>query len=114
MISGCSDDQTSADIGAGQLGNKKSAGAMTMAFRTAMSKSASMSYKQLLADMRKFLNANGFDQVPQLSSEHFLNLTESFMPQPRPPTVPLSLTLRQGACRGVSIGINYLSLPHGQ
>merc|ERR1712096_386874 len=68
MISGCTDEQTSADIRAGRLGNKRSAGAMTMAFRTAIGRNASASFKQLLVDMRKFLSANGFQQLPQLSS----------------------------------------------
>lgn len=77
MISGCQDNQTSADIAAGALGTKKAAGAMTQAFKHSISKQVSC--HRLLQNMRKFLKKNGYTQIPQMHSEKFVKLDEPFV-----------------------------------
>lgn len=114
MISGCKDTQTSADIGAGSAGNKSPAGAMTTAFKTVITQNATASYHDVLIDMRKFLKSRGFAQVPQLCSEHFLNLTECFMPEVEPPYEAPPPSMRTAQQRAVTIGINYLTLWPGR
>jgi hypothetical protein len=77
MISGCKDSQTSADVSAGSLGVQKAAGAMTTAFRHTVNQS--ISCHDLLINMRSYLKRNGFDQVPQMSSDKFVQLDCSFI-----------------------------------
>merc|ERR1719217_450201 len=76
MISGCQDNQTSADIAAGTLGTKKPAGAMTQAFKNSITKDVSC--HRLLQNMRKFLKKNGYTQIPQMHSEKFIKLDQPF------------------------------------
>lgn len=113
MVSGCRDSQTSADIQAGAAGNDQAAGAMTTAFLNVMRKSPELSFHQVLFEMRRFLKERGYQQVPQLSSEHFLNLTECFMPEARKPETGPLPSLRPPARRALSVGINYTCLPRG-
>merc|ERR1712217_638410 len=77
MISGCKDSQTSADVQAGSMGAKRAAGAMTTAFRHAIN--PTISCEDLLLEMRRFLKRNGYDQVPQMSSEQFVQLDSPFV-----------------------------------
>lgn len=114
MLSGCRDTQTSADAGVGLAGNTQAAGAMTTAFKLAISRHRDASYHKVLDDMRGFLKSNRFSQVPQLSSEHFLNLGACFMPEADPPDVAPEKPLRPPARKALTIGINYLSLPMGR
>merc|ERR1719498_249836 len=76
MISGCKDTQTSADVGAGSMGVAKAAGAMTTAFRHTVNQS--ISCQDLLTGMRAYLKRNGFDQVPQMSSDNSVQLDAPF------------------------------------
>jgi len=77
MISGCKDSQTSADVQAGSLGTTAAAGAMTTALRHVLTPSVSCG--DLLQHMRSFLRSNRFDQVPQMSSEQFVQMDCSFV-----------------------------------
>jgi len=77
MLSGCKDTQTSADVSAGSMGVAKAAGAMTTAFRHTIS--PDIACEDLLVRMRSFLKQNGYDQVPQMSSEQFVQLDSSFV-----------------------------------
>jgi hypothetical protein len=113
MISGCMDKQTSADIGAGSAGNSKAAGAMTTAFKTVIEKDSCISFLNTIVEMRKFLKARGFVQVPQLASERFLNLSECFMPEVQPPTADPAPSTRLPMRKALTIGINYLTLHPG-
>eukprot|EP00443_Scrippsiella_acuminata_P048483 CAMPEP_0115295636 /NCGR_PEP_ID=MMETSP0270-20121206/66816_1 /TAXON_ID=71861 /ORGANISM="Scrippsiella trochoidea, Strain CCMP3099" /LENGTH=66 /DNA_ID=CAMNT_0002713231 /DNA_START=14 /DNA_END=211 /DNA_ORIENTATION=+ len=61
---------------------------MTTAFKLVISKHKDASYHVLLDEMRRFLKSNRFRQVPQLSSERFLNLGSCFMPEAETPSVP--------------------------
>ena len=70
MLSGCRDDQTSADAYMGSQYN----GAMTKAFIDTLSKyKYSITYLDLLEGMRGYLQGHDFKQVPQLSSSHTIN-----------------------------------------
>merc|ERR1719379_2979841 len=77
MLSGCKDNQTSADIGAGRLGVQKAAGAMTTAFKHTVT--PTISCHKLLQNMRKYLKRNNFTQVPQLSSEQYVQLDNGYV-----------------------------------
>lgn len=77
MLSGCKDSQTSADVQAGSLGTTKAAGAMTTALRHALT--PTISCQDLLERMRSYLRSNQFAQVPQMSSEQFLQMDCSFV-----------------------------------
>merc|ERR1711976_594532 len=76
MLSGCKDSQTSADIQPGQAGSEAAAGAMTTALRSELT--PSISCHRLLQNMRQFLKRNRYTQVPQMSSEQFVQLNSSF------------------------------------
>jgi Ca2+-binding EF-hand superfamily protein len=79
MISGCMDAQTSADIGSSAA--SKAAGAMTTAFRNTITNHPEISNHRLLVEIRKFLRNNDYEQIPQLSTEHFMNVEEPFLPE---------------------------------
>jgi hypothetical protein len=69
MISGCMDNQTSADAYVNYNGKNTSSGAMTFAFlKTIQELGTNISLKTLIESMRSLLKNNGYDQVPQLSS----------------------------------------------
>mmetsp|Transcript_94718 Transcript_94718/g.173573 ORF Transcript_94718/g.173573 Transcript_94718/m.173573 type:complete len:724 (+) Transcript_94718:44-2215(+) len=114
MISGCKDNQVSADIGAGKADNEEAAGAMTTSLKVAIEKDMSISCCQLIMEMRLFLKANNFKQLPQLMSEQFLNLTDCFVPEAEPEEESPPPALRPPSHRAVTIGINYLTLPKGR
>mmetsp|Transcript_130655 Transcript_130655/g.418992 ORF Transcript_130655/g.418992 Transcript_130655/m.418992 type:complete len:1218 (+) Transcript_130655:92-3745(+) len=121
MISGCMDDQTSADAGSGLAGNTKPSGAMTTAFKVVITKKPTGTFHEVLEEMRKFLKQQNFEQVPQLSSEKFVDLGACFMPEAQASkvavqaSIPASITPSRPPMRkAVTIGCNYLSLQPGQ
>lgn len=68
MISGCRDDQTSADAYVNYNNVNEYAGAMTTCFLLAMKEFKNdVPLKQLLESMRTLLKENNFPQIPQLS-----------------------------------------------
>ena len=69
MISGCMDNQTSADAYVNYNGKDTNSGAMTFAFlKTIQELGTNISLKTLIESMRSLLKDNEYDQVPQLSS----------------------------------------------
>lgn len=121
MISGCMDDQTSADAGSGLAGNTKPSGAMTTAFKVVITKKPTGTFHEVLEEMRKFLQQQKFEQVPQLSSEKFVDLGACFMPEAQASkvavqaSIPATITPSRPPMRkAVTIGCNYLSLQPGQ
>ncbi len=66
MISGCTDQQTSADTVAPINGKEMASGAMTYAFLTTIKETAIMG--DLVTKMQEFLKNNGYSQRPLLSS----------------------------------------------
>lgn len=73
MISGCKDDQTSADA----YINKKYQGALTAAFLSSFN--LNKTYRQIVNDMVTYLKNNKYDQIPQFSAGRRLNLDSKTM-----------------------------------
>jgi hypothetical protein len=74
MISGCRDDQTSADTSfAG-----KASGAMSFALITMLSKCPEPTLMQLLNGMRDILLEKQFQQIPQMSTGHEIDPNSKF------------------------------------
>ena len=71
MISGCRDNQTSADA----YINSKYQGAMTWAFLDTVNKNPNLTWKELITTMRSSLKTTKYEQIPQLSSGKKLDLT---------------------------------------
>jgi len=114
MISGCMDRQTSAEVGAGTAGNSQPAGAMSTAFKSVITADPGASYHRLITQMRAFLKNREFPQVPQLTAEHFVTLTDCFLPESEVAEPGLPAPLRPPLRRAVTIGINYLTLRPGR
>lgn len=79
MISGCRDDQTSADAYIADVVTKvrEYQGAMTAAFIN--NYSDEISTIALITKMRGWLKTNGYSQVPQVSSGKLIDMTKPFM-----------------------------------
>ena len=73
-LSGCKDDQTSAD----SKENGTATGAMSYAFLTVMSQNPNQSYLSLLQNMREILQAK-YSQKPQLSASHPIDTNLQFI-----------------------------------
>merc|ERR1719316_2413354 len=115
MLSGCQDNQTSADIQAG-ADNALPAGAMTTAFKHVVtSRHPHVSAQEMLREMRQFLKDHRYTQVPQLSSEQFLDLDEPLIPDARVVKMPKPLipSTRPPVRKALTVGINYMTLPKG-
>jgi len=135
------DSQTSADASAGG----RAAGAMTTAFSDALRElknpyaccccccivgwtdDCDRSIFDVLVKMRRLLKQRRFDQLPQLSTEHKVDVYDAFNPlgnvyvpppaSARPSTaasVPPPVSTRPPRRKALSIGINYYNLPRGQ
>lgn len=70
MISGCTDNQTSADA----VFNNKANGAMTWALLETLKSSSTISWRELVKNMRTLLKNSKFTQIPQLSSGKFVDI----------------------------------------
>ena len=73
MISGCRDDQTSAD---GFI-NSKSQGAMTWSFLNSIK--PNITWRQLIDNMHTILSESEFTQIPKLSSGKLIDLDSKFI-----------------------------------
>ena len=71
MISGCMDNQTSADA----YINSMYQGAMTWSFLDTVSKKPKLTWIELIKNMRSSLKTSTYQQIPQLSSSKKLDLT---------------------------------------
>jgi len=75
MISGCKDDQTSADAYVNFNGKYDYSGAMTYSFlQTIKDLGTNITYKKLLENMRNILLNNGYPQIPQCSSGTLIDI----------------------------------------
>lgn len=70
MISGCMDEQTSSEA----IINGSPQGALTSTFINAMSSNTNCSWKELLNNMGDLLKINQFTQIPQISTNIFINI----------------------------------------
>jgi hypothetical protein len=76
MLSGCQDDQTSADtVGA----DKRPCGALTWALLdTWKAYGTAIKMKYILWDVRKFLRTRGYTQNPQLTLGQYMDINTVF------------------------------------
>jgi len=72
MISGCTDEQTSADA----FINNKYSGAMTWSLLEALKESPNCKWRELIKSMRDKLKHSEYEQVPQFSSGTFVNIDD--------------------------------------
>lgn len=70
MISGCMDNQTSADA----YINSMYQGAMTWSFLDTVNKNPNLTWKELITNMRNSLKTSKYKQIPQLSSGKKIDL----------------------------------------
>ena len=73
MISGCTDDQTSADA----VFNNKANGALTWSLLESLKQKPNDSWRELVKNMRDLLKTSEFTQIPQFSSGSFVNIDTS-------------------------------------
>ena len=70
MISGCTDNQTSADA----FINNTSQGAMTWSFIESINSNSKLSWRELIQNMRKLLTNSRYTQIQQLSTGNAFNI----------------------------------------
>ena len=70
MISGCTDEQTSADA----VINNKATGAMTWSLLEGLKQNPNSSWRELIKTMRDLLKKSQYTQIPQFSSGLFVNI----------------------------------------
>ena len=73
MISGCTDEQTSADA----VINNKACGAMSWSLLESLKQQKKLSWRELVKSMRDLLKTSRFDQIPQFSSGMFVDIDAS-------------------------------------
>ena len=73
MISGCTDEQTSADT----VINNKACGAMTWSLLESLKQQKKLSWRELVKSMRDLLKTSNFDQIPQFTSGTFVDIDAS-------------------------------------
>jgi hypothetical protein len=73
MISGCTDEQTSAD----STFNNKQNGALTWSLLESLKNIQTCSWRELVKSMRNKLKSSEFSQIPQLSSGTFIDIDKN-------------------------------------
>lgn len=109
MISGCRDEQTSADVSnvatfqlpdpAGRAGGACTSAMLQILYKDHQDTSADLTFQQVLLKMRNVLAKGKYQQIPQLSSSRPLDIHTTF------DLVPEKCT---GTRRAILIGINYV------
>eukprot|EP00538_Stauroneis_constricta_P000875 CAMPEP_0119561616 /NCGR_PEP_ID=MMETSP1352-20130426/18149_1 /TAXON_ID=265584 /ORGANISM="Stauroneis constricta, Strain CCMP1120" /LENGTH=547 /DNA_ID=CAMNT_0007609859 /DNA_START=108 /DNA_END=1751 /DNA_ORIENTATION=- len=112
MISGCEDQQTSADVSnvsnelpnpAGRAGGACTSQLLKILYRDQQqsqhgaSQQTRRSFQDILMELRQNLQSGGYSQIPQLSSSRPLDLGET----------PFALGVGSGRKRALLVGINY-------
>ena len=115
MISGCEDSQTSADVSnvanfklpdpAGRAGGACTSTLLKILYNDEENiPNDTLSFTQVLEEMRSHLASNGYSQIPQLTSLNKIDVSTDFE------LVPSTAT---GTRRAVMIGINYVGHDSG-
>jgi metacaspase-1 len=109
MISGCRDEQTSADVSnvanfqlpdpAGRAGGACTSAMLKVLYADHKAPTESLSFQDVLLKMRSILSSSGYQQIPQLTSSRPLDVKSTFR------IVPEQFT---GARRAVMVGIKYV------
>jgi len=73
MISGCTDDQTSADA----VFNNNPNGAMTWSLLESLKQNPNKSWREIIKSMHELLKKSQFSQIPQFSSGSFVDIDKS-------------------------------------
>ena len=115
MISGCEDDQTSADVSnvasfrlpdpAGRAGGACTSVLLNVLYADEQKLDEDLSFTEVLERMRGILEQRGYTQIPQLTSNHSIDVTKTF------DLVPNETS---GTRRALMIGINYVGHEQGQ
>jgi uncharacterized caspase-like protein len=72
MISGCTDNQTSADA----VFDNKPNGAMTWSLLESLKQKPNVNWRELVKNMRDLLKTSQFTQIPQFSSGNFVDINK--------------------------------------
>jgi len=109
MISGCRDEQTSADVSnvnsfqlpdpAGRAGGALTSALLNVTYKDEEDTGKDLSFQETLLRVRDQLKGKGFSQIPQLSSSRPMDISKKF------DIVPDNM---HGTRRAVMIGINYV------
>jgi len=109
MISGCRDEQTSADVSnvasfqlpnpSGRAGGALTSAMLNVTYKDHEDTGKDLTYQETLLAIREQLKGKGFSQIPQLSSSRPMDIKKPF------DFVPDNMT---GTRRAVMIGINYV------
>lgn len=88
MISGCRDEQTSADVSnvdsfslpdpAGRAGGALTSALLNVTYADHQNTGKDLSYQDTLLQVREQLEAKGFSQIPQLSSSRPMEIKTAF------------------------------------
>jgi hypothetical protein len=70
MISGCTEQQTSAD----SFFNNRAQGAMTWSLLESLKASSTGTWRELIKSMRDLLKTSEYDQIPQFASGTFVDI----------------------------------------
>ena len=115
MISGCMDEQTSADVSnvasfqlpdpAGRAGGACTAALLKVLYADNRVPDEDLSFQDVLLKMRDILSSGSYTQIPQLSSSRPLNVEHKFE------IIPPDFS---GTKRAVLIGINYVGHNPGE
>lgn len=115
MISGCEDSQTSADVSnvadfclpdpAGRAGGACTSTLLNILYKDDRVPEDTLSFTQVLEQMRSDLGSGGYSQIPQLTSLNKIDVETDFE------LVPSTAT---GVRRAVMIGINYVGHSPGE
>lgn len=107
MISGCKDSQTSADVydvnsfqlpdPAGQAGGACTSALLKTLYYECTAPTNDLTFAEVLEQMRAILSEGAYEQIPQLSSSHNLDVN-----------TPFTIVGGEGTKRALLIGINYV------
>lgn len=88
MISGCRDEQTSADVSnvasfslpdpKGRAGGALTSALLNVTYADHKNTGKDLSYQQTLLQVRDMLKSKGFNQIPQLSSSRPMDISKPF------------------------------------
>jgi hypothetical protein len=70
MVSGCSDNQTSAD----SIFNNRPNGAMTWSLLESLKQNSNCTWRELIKNMRDILKSKNYEQIPQISSGRIIDI----------------------------------------
>mmetsp|Transcript_19002 Transcript_19002/g.40075 ORF Transcript_19002/g.40075 Transcript_19002/m.40075 type:complete len:374 (+) Transcript_19002:87-1208(+) len=117
MISGCHDEQTSADVGnvatfqlpdpAGMAGGACTSAILQVIYKEEQPSCENLTFMDVFLQTREVIKSNGFEQIPQLSSSRCIDVNQPF-------DLMTNKYGNEGTRYAVLIGINYTSHRRGR